>query len=57
MVKMVPLKKQSKNKQRQYYSSKRGSWNGLSPVTRIVPNKMVYNRKRVKREDRQNADI
>ena len=35
-MKMTPLKKQSKNEQRKYYSSKRGSWNGVSPITRIV---------------------
>lgn len=48
MVKMTPLKKQSKNKQREYYAAKRGSWNGVSPVTRIVPSGRAYDRNRMK---------
>lgn len=36
MKKMVPLSKQSKKERRKYYASKRGSWNGVSPVTRVV---------------------
>ena len=51
-MKMTPLKKQSKNEQRKYYSSKRGSWNGVSPITRIVQSRRVYDRNRIKREDR-----
>ena len=49
-MKMTPLKKQSK-----YYSSKRGSWNGVSPITRIVQSRRVYDRNRIKREDRRTA--
>ena len=52
MVKVTPIAKQSKSKQREYYASKRGSWNGVSPVTRIVPSRRVYDRKRMKREAR-----
>ena len=52
MVKVTPIAKQSKSKQREYYTSKRGSWNGVSPVTRIVPSRRVYDRKRMKRETR-----
>ena len=52
MVKVTPITKQSKSKQREYYASKRGSWNGVSPVTRIVPSGRVYNRNRMKRETR-----
>ena len=52
MVKMTPLKKQSKSKKREYYAAKRGSWNGVSPVTRIVPSRRAYDRNRVKRETR-----
>ena len=29
----TPIAKRSKSEQRKYYASKRGSWNGLSPVT------------------------
>lgn len=53
MMKITPLKKQSKSKQRKYYASQRGSWNGISPVTRIAQSKMVYNRNRINREFRQ----
>ena len=54
-MKMPPLKKQSKNEQRKYYSSKRGSWNGVSPITHIVQSRRVYDRNRIKREDRRTA--
>lgn len=50
MTKMTPITKQSKRAQRKYYASKRGSWYGISPVTRIVPSGKVYDRKRMKRE-------
>ena len=50
MLKMVPLNKQSKKRQRAYHAAKRGSWNGVNPVTRVVPNKKVYDRNRVKRK-------
>ena len=52
MTKMTPIAKQSKSKQREYYASKRGSWNGISPVTRIVPSRRAYDRNRMKRETR-----
>lgn len=56
MMKMTPLKKQSKSEQRKYYSSKRGSWNGVSPITRIVQNRKGYDRNRIKREDRRTSE-
>lgn len=46
MQKLVPLNKQSKKAQRAYHSKQRGSWYGLDPVTRIVPNKKAYDRNR-----------
>ena len=42
--------KQSKKQQRAFYAAKRGSWNGVNPVTRVVPSKKLYDRNRVKRE-------
>lgn len=54
-MKMTPLKKQSKRAQKEYHSKKRGSWNGVSPVTRTVPSGKVYDRNRVKRSDREAA--
>ena len=53
MVKMTPLAKQSKRKQREYHAARRGSWNGVSPVTRIVPSGRTYDRNRIKRETRR----
>ena len=52
MKKMVPLSKQSKKERRKYYASKRGSWNGVSPVTRVVQSRKIYDRKRMKSTDR-----
>ena len=40
--KFVPLEKRSKKEQKAY------SWNGVNPVTRVVPNKKGYDRKRAK---------
>lgn len=52
MAKMIPLSKQSKKERRKYYASKRGSWNGVSPVTRVVQSRKIYDRKRMKSADR-----
>lgn len=46
----VPLKKQSKRAQKEFHSKRRGSWHGISPATRTVPSRRVYDRKRLKRE-------
>ena len=51
MVSTVPLKKQSKRAQKEFHSKRRGSWYGVSPVTRSVPSGIVYDRNRMKRED------
>ena len=51
MLKTIPLNKQSKKQQRAYRAAKRGSWNGVNPVTRVMPNKKAYDRNRVKREN------
>ena len=52
MTDVVPLKKQSKRAQKEYHSKRRGSWYGISPVTRAVSSGKVYDRKRIMREDR-----
>ena len=51
MTNTVPLKKQSKRAQKEFHSTRRGSWYGISPVTRSVPSRRVYDRKRLKREN------
>lgn len=53
MKKMVPLSKQSKKERRKYYASERRSWNGVSPVTRVVQSRKIYDRKRMKSADRK----
>lgn len=53
----TPMAKRSKRAQREHYAAKRGSWNELSPVTRVVQSKKTYDRNRVKREARRANDI
>lgn len=57
MTQMVPLNKQSKRAQKAYHARQRGSWNGLNPVTRIVPDGKRYDRSRAKREMRMEKNI
>lgn len=54
---LTPMAKRSKRAQREHYAAKRGSWNGLSPVTRVVQSKKTYDRNRVKREARRANDV
>lgn len=50
------LKKQSKKAQKKQHAKQRGSWYGICPITRTVPNGKAYDRNRIKREDREFAD-
>ena len=52
MAQLVPLNKRSKKAQREYHAKQRGSWYGLSPVTRTVPSGKIYDRTRAKRAAR-----
>ena len=45
----VPLKKQSKQNQKEFHAKKRGSWGNVNPVTRTPPNPKAYNRVKQKR--------
>ena len=56
MKQMIPLKKQSKKAQKEQHAKRRGSWYGICPITRTVPNGKAYDRNRVKQEDREFAD-
>ena len=47
-MKRIPLEKQSKKERRKFHSMKRGSWNGLNPVTRMPANPRAYNRAKMK---------
>lgn len=49
--KYVTLDKQTKKRQKEFYSSLRGTWGELNPVTRKVKNGKAYDRNRLKRED------
>ena len=49
----VPLKKQSKRAQKEYHSKRRGSWYGVSPVTRRIPSGKACDRNHIKREECQ----
>lgn len=51
MKKYVPMEKRSKKEQRAWYASQRGSWNGVKPVSRTIPSKKLYNRKRTDRRE------
>lgn len=48
MEKFVPYEKRSKKARRAWNAQKRGSWNGLNPVTRKPPNPKAYNRKKAR---------
>lgn len=50
-MKYIPLAKQSKRAQKAHHNKQRGSWNGVFPVTRIVPSKKVYDRHRAKKAE------
>lgn len=49
MKKVIPLSKQSKKEQHKYYALKRGSWNGIDPVTRKAKNPKAYDRQKAKK--------
>ena len=48
--------KTEQENQRNFYAAKRGSWNGVSPITRVVQSKRIYDRNRAKQESRQSGD-
>lgn len=49
MQKHIPFEKLSKKKQRELNAKRRGSWNGVDPVTRKTENGKAYNRKKTQR--------
>ena len=55
-MKVTPLKKQSKKNQRKFHAAKRGSWNGVSPIPRVVQSKRIYDRNRAKQDSHQSGD-
>ena len=51
MEKFVPYEKLSKKARREADALRRGSWNGLNPVTRKSPNPKAYNRQKARKWD------
>ena len=51
-MKYIPLEKRSKRAQKEQHDKQRGSWNGVVPVTKTIPNKKGYDRKPARQEDR-----
>ena len=55
MDKFVPLGKKSKKAQKEFHAKQRRTWEGISPVTRTVPNGKAYNRKKLKAQERRSS--
>ena len=53
--KFIPKDKMSKKKRRAEYAKRRCSWNGVSPETRVMPNKKAYDRNRARNQMRREA--
>ena len=49
----VSLDKQSKRQQREFNSRKRSTWNGVNPVTKVVPGRTGYDRNKMKNRERR----
>ena len=50
MTNLVPLEKKSKKEQREFHLKQRGHWYGINPVSRVVPDKKKYNRKKLSKK-------
>ena len=57
MDKFIPIDKQSKKMQKEFYAKQRGTWGTFNPVTRTVPNGKAYNRNKLKQEDRRSGRL
>lgn len=55
MKQRVPIAKQSKKVRKAYRAEQRGSWNGVNPVTKVVPSGKTYNRAKIRQEARSLA--
>ena len=49
MEKFIPFEKLSKKEQRKRNAQRRGSWQGISPVTRRAENPKAYNRRKAQK--------
>lgn len=51
MKKFIPYEKMSKRERRNIDRQRRGSWGVISPVSRKVESKKLYNRKKAKQDE------
>jgi hypothetical protein len=56
MARFIPHEKLPKKKQHELDRQKRGSWNGVNPVTRKPEDSKVYNRKKAQSWKKDNSD-
>ena len=56
MARFISYEKLPKKKQHELDRQKRGSWNGLNPVTRKPEDSKVYNRKKAQSWKKDNSD-
>jgi len=56
MVRFTPYEKLPKKKQHELDQQKRGSWNGVNPVTRKPEDSKVYNRNKAQSWKKDNSD-
>ena len=54
MRKFIPREKLSKKARRKQDVLNRGTWNGLNPITKVVENKKVYKRKKIRNWSEEN---
>ena len=57
MEKFVPFEKLSQKKQRELNAKRRGTWDGISPVTRKAKNVKAYNRKKAQKWSDDYSDL
>lgn len=57
MEKFIPYEKLSKKEQRKRDAQRRGSWQGISPVTRRTENPKAYNRRKAQKWKDDSASL
>ena len=57
MEQYIPFEKLSKKKQRELNAAKRGSWNGLNPVTRKPESSKAYNRRKAQKWSNDSGSV
>lgn len=50
--KYVPLEKRTKKEKKRHYAMQRNDWNGVVPVTRVIPNR----KKRAVRQEKHRPE-